>query len=157
MHLGGSSRTGATRRSTAHHPTTKDILQHILQDPVTPHPQYFSCSTILSLSLSFFFFKGPHSRHMEVPRLGVESELQLPAYTIATAMRDLSHVCDLHHSSWKSHIPDPLSEIRDQTCILMGTSWICFHCATTGPSCLFKKIIIIVDLQCSVNFFCTAR
>ena len=28
--------------------------------------------------------------HMEVPRLGVESELQPPAYTTATATRDLS-------------------------------------------------------------------
>ena len=27
----------------------------------------------------FFCFLGPHPRHMEVPRLGVESELQLPA------------------------------------------------------------------------------
>ena len=27
----------------------------------------------------FFFFKGPHLRHMDIPRLGVESELQLPA------------------------------------------------------------------------------
>ena len=34
------------------------------------------------------FFLGPHSWSMEVPRLGVESELQLPAYTRATAMRD---------------------------------------------------------------------
>ena len=36
---------------------------------------------------------------MEVPRLGVESELQLPAYTTASAMQDLSHVCKIHHSS----------------------------------------------------------
>ena len=36
-------------------------------------------------SLSFVFL-GPHPRHMEVPRLGVESELQLPAYATATAM-----------------------------------------------------------------------
>ena len=35
---------------------------------------------------------------MEVPRLGVELELQLPAYTTATAMRDPSQVYDLHHS-----------------------------------------------------------
>ena len=28
--------------------------------------------------------------------LGVESELQLPAYTTATP--DLSHICDLHRS-----------------------------------------------------------
>ena len=37
--------------------------------------------------------------HMDVPRLGVESELQLPAYTTATAMPDPSHICNLHHSS----------------------------------------------------------
>ena len=34
------------------------------------------------------FFLGLHLWHMEVPRLGVESELQLPAYTTATAMPD---------------------------------------------------------------------
>ena len=33
----------------------------------------------------FFFFAvlGPHLQHMEIPRLGVKGELQLPAYTIA--------------------------------------------------------------------------
>ena len=47
----------------------------------------------------FFYFLGPHPQHMEVPRLGVESELQLPAYTTVTATQDPSCVCDLHHSS----------------------------------------------------------
>ena len=32
----------------------------------------------------------PHPQHMEVPRLGVESELQLPANTTVTATRDLN-------------------------------------------------------------------
>ena len=45
---------------------------------------------------------------------------------------DPSHVCYLHHSSQKSRIPDPLSEARGRTSILMDTSWICFHCAPTG-------------------------
>ena len=40
----------------------------------------------------FFFFKGPCLLHMEVPRLGVESELQLLANTTATAKRDPSLV-----------------------------------------------------------------
>ena len=31
---------------------------------------------------------SPQPRHTEVPRLGVESELQLPAYTTATATPD---------------------------------------------------------------------
>ena len=33
----------------------------------------------------------------EVPRLGIESELQLPAYTTVTATWDLSCVCDKLH------------------------------------------------------------
>ena len=37
------------------------------------------------LLFNLFFFLGCHPQHMEVPRLGVESELQLLAYTTATA------------------------------------------------------------------------
>ena len=33
----------------------------------------------------YTFFIGPHLWHMEVPRLGVGSELQLPAYTTASS------------------------------------------------------------------------
>ena len=33
-----------------------------------------------SSSFFFFFFLGPHPWHLEVPRLEVNSELQLPAY-----------------------------------------------------------------------------
>ena len=50
---------------------------------------------------------------MEVPRLGVESELQLPAYTTAVAMPDLRWGCDLHHSLWQHWILNPLTEARD--------------------------------------------
>ena len=83
--------------------------------------------------ISFFFsFLGPHSQHTEVPRLGVELELQLPAYTTATATRDPSHICDLHHSSWQCQILKPLSNARGRTHILMDTSRICFCCATSG-------------------------
>ena len=73
---------------------------------------------------------------MEVPRLGAGLELQLLAYTTATAMQDSSHVCDLHQSSWHHQILNPLSVARDGTRILMDTSCICFHCATTGTPSL---------------------
>ena len=36
---------------------------------------------------------------MELPGIGVQLELQLPGYATATAMRDLSWVCNLHCSS----------------------------------------------------------
>ena len=75
----------------------------------------------------FFCFLGPHLRHMEVPSLGVESELQLPATATATAtaMPDLSCICGLHHSSGQHRILDSLSEAREQTRILMDTSRVC--------------------------------
>ena len=53
---------------------------------------YFQMTGFLSFFLSFL---GP----MQVPRLGVLLELQLLAYTTATAMWHLSHVCDLYHNS----------------------------------------------------------
>ena len=68
---------------------------------------------------------------MEVPRLGVQSELQLLAYARATAMQDLSHVCNLHHSSRQHQILNLLSEAKDPTCVLMDTSRIRFCCTTT--------------------------
>ena len=56
---------------------------------------------------------GLHLQHMEVPMLGVESELKLLPYTTATAMRDPSCICDLHHSSEQCLILNPLSEAWD--------------------------------------------
>ena len=69
---------------------------------------------------------------MEVPRLGVETELYLPAYTTATATPDPSHICNLHHSLQQCQILNPLSEAWDPTLILMDTSRICVSCTTTG-------------------------
>ena len=82
--------------------------------------------------LYFFFFLGRCLWRMETPRLGVESELQLQAYTTVTAKGDLSRVCGLHHSSWQHRILNPLSETRDGTCAFMDTSQIHFHCTTMG-------------------------
>ena len=72
-----------------------------------------------------FVFLGPHLHHMDVPRLGVESKLQLPAYAMATATPDLSCICNLHHSSQQHRILDPLSRNRNQACVLMDTSRVC--------------------------------
>ena len=69
---------------------------------------------------------------MEIPRLGVELELQLPAYTMATATQDPSSICDLHHSSQQRWIADPLREAWDRTCNLKDTNQIHFHCTTMG-------------------------
>ena len=54
---------------------------------------------------------------MEIPRLGVELELQLLAHTTVTATQDPS--C-------------PLSRARDQICVLMDASQIRFYWAMVG-------------------------
>ena len=84
---------------------------------------YLSLIFFLKYLMSFFFFpKGPYLEHMEVPRLGVESELQLQAY-------------------------DPLSRARDWTLVLMDTSQVCYHRATMGtPLMSFNAIISYIVL-----------
>ena len=68
---------------------------------------------------SFFLFNvlfvclGPHLQRMEAPRLEVELKLQLLAYTPATAMRDPSHICNLHYSSRQHGIFNPQRKARD--------------------------------------------
>ena len=45
---------------------------------------------------------------------------------------DPSCICNLHHSSWQYWIPNPLSEARDRTLILMDASQTCFYSTTKG-------------------------
>ena len=61
----------------------------------------------------FFFFLGSHLPHMEVPRLGVESELQLLTYATAEAMLDPSLICNLHCRLQQRGIPNPPSKGSD--------------------------------------------
>ena len=77
-----------------------------MKEPLTKYRHF------LSRFLAFvfvIFLLGLQLRHMEVPRLGVESELQLPAYTTATATQGLSFVCELRHSLWHCWILNPLN------------------------------------------------
>ena len=81
---------------------------------------------LLLLLLLLSFFLGLHPQHMEVLKVGVESELPLPVFTTATAMQDLKRICKLHHSSWQHLFLNPLSKARDQAQVLMDTSWVCY-------------------------------
>ena len=60
-----------------------------------------------------FFLLEPHLQHMEVPRLEVKLELQLPAYTTATATPNPRSIYNLCHSSQQCQILNSLSEARD--------------------------------------------
>ena len=70
---------------------------------------------LLKEFIFFFLFRVAPTQHMEVQRLGVESERQLPAYTTDTATEtpDPSRVPNLYHSPRQCRIPNPLSEAMD--------------------------------------------
>ena len=111
---------------------------HRVDSSMNKHTQLLYTMAPKQLLFSFFFlffggggFLGPHPWNMEVPRLGVELELQLPTYTSATAIGDPSLVCNLHHSSWQCRILNPLSEARNRTHFL--TVPVGF--VTTEPHC----------------------
>ena len=78
----------------------------------------------------FLLFRATHIAY---GRLGVEMKLELLAYTTATAMQDPSGICDLHYSSQKCWILNPLSRVRVRTSNLMDTSYVCYHWAPEGP------------------------
>ena len=69
---------------------------------------------------------------MEIPRIGVQSELHVPAYATATATLDPSYICNLHHRSQQRWIFNPLSKAKDRTLVLMDPSWVCYLWATKG-------------------------
>ena len=99
------------------------------------------------LSFSFFFFLWPHPLHMEVPRLRVQQELQLPAYTTAAAMQDPSCVCDLHHSSQQCQILSPLNEARDRIHNLVVPSQVCLCCTKMGTPRVHILIMLYSDCE----------
>ena len=53
-------------------------------------------------------------------------------YALATATQDLSHICDLHHSSEQRQSLNSPSKARDPTRNLMVPSGIHFCCARMG-------------------------
>ena len=61
---------------------------------------------------------------MEVPRLGVKSELQLSAHATARAMPDSKCICSICCCLRQHWIFNLLNKTREQTPILMRTSWV---------------------------------
>ena len=65
--------------------------------------------------------RGPFLPLVEVPRLGVEPELQLQAYTTATAMPDLIVFETCAIACGNAVTLNPLNEAKVQSHILMNT------------------------------------
>ena len=69
---------------------------------------------------------------MEVPRLGVESDLQLLVYTTTIATPDPNCICNLYYSLWQCWILNPLSKARYWTWVLVDANWVHYWWATMG-------------------------
>ena len=75
---------------------------------------------------------------MEVPRLGVELEIQLLAYATGTALQDQSHICDLYHSSPQCRILNPLSKAE----IKPASSWLLVWYISAAPQWELQYFIL---------------
>ena len=95
------------------------------------------CVSSLSFSFLPFSFLGPSLWHMNVSRLGIESELQLRPTPQPQQHGIPAAISDLRHSSWHCRILNPLSEARDPTQILMDTSQVLNPLSHNGNSLPF--------------------
>ena len=131
--MGSATGDGGSQPSTEELPFPSSTARCCLKmwlpaGTISSQPSHHSYSTTSKVSpatekknflvFAFFFFLGPHLQLMEVPRLGVELELQLPAYATVTAMQPPSCICNLHRTLWQCWILNPLSKARDRTRIL---------------------------------------
>ena len=105
----------------------------------------------MALRIIFLFcFLGLHWRHMEVPRLEVELELHLPAYTTPQQFRIWalsSTYTSAHGNAW---ILNPLNKTRDWTHDLMIPSQIHFH-RTTREFLKIPYLFILLFPSCQEN------
>ena len=78
--------------------------------------------------------------------LGVKLELYVPTYTRASAMQDLSHVCNLHHNSRQHWTLNPLREARGQNYVLMDAALVSLDRQITdaSDSTIFQESSLVV-------------
>ena len=128
-------------------PNVKKALTH-LQDSVSDNSAYAwlweqapldMCALGTSFVLCLF-------RAALVAHGGPQARGQIGAVAIGlhhshSKVRSGQLVCDLHHSSGQRRILNPLSKARGWTFILMDTSHIHFHWATTGGNSLSTPLL----------------
>ena len=105
------------------------------------------------LFVCLFCCLGPHLWHREVPRLGVESKLQLPAYTTPQQcqIRTKPH---LGPTPQLTATPDsqPTEQGQGSNRVLMDTSWVCYRWAATGtPMTVFLTNTHTYNLSLSLT------
>ena len=131
-------------------------------DPLPRQSGHITMTTNTCLVVIYFFFLWMHLQRKQVPRSGVELELQLPVYTTAMATSEPKCIYHLQHSLWRCQILNPLNEARDWTRLLTDTSrvpnllshnrnsWLCFKLSMLGWGFL-GGYIYIIDANCKIS------
>ena len=99
---------------------------------------YFTFSSLLFMV--FFFFSLAHLWQVEVSGPGVEQELQLQAYTIATAMQELSCMWNLRRSLQQCRIFQHWAEPGIEPTSSGRKHWSLTLWATMGTPQLFFSL-----------------
>ena len=101
-------------------------------------------------------FLGPHLWHAKFPAWarGCRSCSCWPTPQ-ATAVRGLSRICDLRHSSWQRQILNPVSEARDGTRIFMDSGPFHYQRAIRGsPRAFASQLFFLIPRVSQVIFQC---
>jgi len=95
----GGLRVSAAAFSLLRIPQACSVIGHIFGVCAAPNSQRYISFLIYFyfLFLFIFVFLGLHQRHNGSSQ--ARGRAAVAAYTVVTAMLDLSHVCDLHHRS----------------------------------------------------------
>ena len=127
-------------------PNTQAIPPHCLSPSVTISlfSKSVSCFFVCFLFLSFRAAPATYIGSQARAQIGAK----LQADTTATATPDLSHICDLHHSSQQRQILNPLSKARDQTCNFMLPSRI-LRSHDQNPC----ESVFVLQISSFVSFF----
>ena len=105
----------------------KDIMYYLFQD-------FFF----------FFVFLGLHSRHMEAPRIGVQSELKLQSWSCRPRPTPQPQ---------QRRILNPLNKARDRTCVLTDTNRVCQLLNHDGSSRDYFLLLVLFQNPVKNNDF----
>ena len=84
---------------------------HLSTGTAWGHVASHQISVLVSLPLSAAFL--PQGRTHGIWKFLGRGLIRVAAASLHHSNANLSHICDLHHSSGQHRIPDPLSKVRD--------------------------------------------
>ena len=115
-----------------------------------PHPALLVTISLLRFSGGFVHLfvciLGPHVQHMEVSRLGVKPELQLPAYTTATSV---TYTTAYGNTGSLSHGVRPKWHLHGYQSGLLALS----HTGNYNHKFGFEVCESVLQISSSVSFF----